>query len=435
MAGAKDRERAMWGSAPWERVAPTMGAIHDRLIAALAPRPGQHWLDVGTGTGAVAMRAAHEGARVIGLDLAPPLIETAKRLAAEQALAISFEVGDAEVLPYPDASFDVVSSAHGVVFAPDHAAVARELARVCRPGGRLGMTAWSTGEASDAFHEMIARFAPPLPPGPRPGAWGDQAHARELLGDAFELEFIPEVWLETGESGEAIWQLLTTASPPFKALAERLDRPRRAELHATWVEFYERHRIADGVCVARVRGHRRATESGRRRDWRRRQDWVSVNAGGSERGRVVGPHRDPRLIGIGSSPRSRARSSARASPRRRTGASPSTSIRWVHDARTGDLISDSAFTTAYRLADGPVVRRDVLDRRSSSKGPERPLFAFVPRGSLTGSAVWSSEIEARSWRRSPSARCERAGFLADRSRAGYGPRARPPPAPLRTPTV
>jgi SAM-dependent methyltransferase len=262
MAGAKGREREMWGSAPWERVASTMSAIHDRLTAALVPRPGERWLDVGTGTGAVAIRAAREGASVTGLDLAPPLIDTAKRLAAQQGLAISFDVGDAEALPYRDAGFDVVSSAHGVVFAPDHAAVARELARVCRPGGRLGMTAWRTGEAGDAFHEVIARFASPREPGPSPGSWGEEAHARELLGDSFELEFIPEVWVQTGDSGEAIWQLLTTASPPFKALAEQLDPRRRAELHAAWVEFYEHHRTVEGVRVS----HGYVVILGRRRD-------------------------------------------------------------------------------------------------------------------------------------------------------------------------
>jgi SAM-dependent methyltransferase len=190
------------------------------------------------------------------------LVETAKRLAAEQGLAIGFEVGDAEALPFPDASFDVVSSAHGVVFAPDHAAVARELARVCRPGGRLGMTAWRAGEGGDAFHELIARFAPPREPGPPPGSWGEQAHARALLGDSFELEFMPEVWVQMGDSGEAIWQLLTTASPPFKALVEQLDPRRRVVLHAAWVEFYERYRTIDGIRVS----HGYVVILGRRRD-------------------------------------------------------------------------------------------------------------------------------------------------------------------------
>lgn len=240
---------AMWGSAPWERVAPTMAAIHDRLIGALGPQPGERWLDVGTGTGAVAVRAARAGALVTGVDIAVPLIETARRLAVQEGLTIEFAIGDAQALPYPDGSFDVVSSAHGVVFAPDHAAAARELARVCRPAGRLGMTAWRTGESGDGLDEIVGCFAAPRAPGPRPRCWGEEAHARELLQDAFELEFIHDVWIQAGESGETIWELLTTSSPPFKALADGLDAQRRAELHAAWVEFYESHRSDDGIRV------------------------------------------------------------------------------------------------------------------------------------------------------------------------------------------
>jgi len=232
----------MWGSAPWECVAETMAGIHDPLVTALGPRPGERWLDVGTGTGAVALRAARAGADVTGLDLAPALVETARRQAAEQNLTIQFDVGDAERLPYPDSSFDVVASAHGVVFAPDHTAAARELARVCRPAGRIGITAWRTGGAGDAFDRLLARFQPPAPPGPAPSDWGRAEHATGLLGDAFELEFIPEVWIQTGESGEAIWELITTCSPPFKTLVESLEADSRAELRAAWVSYYEGYR-------------------------------------------------------------------------------------------------------------------------------------------------------------------------------------------------
>lgn len=87
----------------------------DELVARLAPSPGERWLDLATGTGAVALRAARAGAEVTGLDLAPQLIETAKRLAAEEGRRLRFDVGDAERLPYADAYFDVVSSAHGIV--------------------------------------------------------------------------------------------------------------------------------------------------------------------------------------------------------------------------------------------------------------------------------------------------------------------------------
>jgi SAM-dependent methyltransferase len=247
MSADKERVRDLWGSAPWERVAPTMADIHERLVAALHPRSGERWLDVGTGTGAVAGRAARAGAEVTGVDLTPTLVETARRLAEREGLTIRFDVGDAEALPYEDAAFDVVSSAHGVVFAPDHAAAARELARVCRSGGRLGITAWRTGGAGDDFARMLQPFESPNPPGPRPGGWGDERHAREMLSDTFELEFFPEVWIQTGESGEAIWQLLTTSSPPFKALAESLKPDRRQELHAAWVDYYEGYRDEAGI--------------------------------------------------------------------------------------------------------------------------------------------------------------------------------------------
>jgi SAM-dependent methyltransferase len=225
-----------------------MATIHDRLVNALSPEPGDRWLDVATGTGAIATRAARAGANVTAVDIAPKMIETAARQAHAAGLSIEFDVGDAQALPYPDASFDVVSSAHGVVFAPDHDAAASELARMCRPGARLGLTAWRTGEPGDELDEIVARFAQPAP-GPRPRSWGDETHARELLGDAFELRFLHDVWIQQGDSGEAIWQLLTSSSPPFKVLADELDPDRHEELHAAWIEFYERHRTRNGIRV------------------------------------------------------------------------------------------------------------------------------------------------------------------------------------------
>jgi ubiquinone/menaquinone biosynthesis C-methylase UbiE len=152
----KARQREIWGSAPWERVAETLADLHDDLVERLAPRQGERWLDLATGTGAVAHRAARAGARVTGIDLAPALIETAKRLAAEENLEIRFDVGDVEDLLYEEASFDVVSSAVGAIFAPDHKAVARELARVCAleggwgssPGGRTRNTSRSSSRSA-----------------------------------------------------------------------------------------------------------------------------------------------------------------------------------------------------------------------------------------------------------------------------------------------
>src|SRR5437870_13683624 len=123
----KQRQSVVWGSAPFERVAARAADIHDHLVAELDPKRDERWLDVGTGTGAVASRAARAGAAVTGSDLAPALIETAKRLAAEEGLEITYEVGDAEELPYGNADFGVLSSSFGAIFAPEHKAGAKRL--------------------------------------------------------------------------------------------------------------------------------------------------------------------------------------------------------------------------------------------------------------------------------------------------------------------
>jgi ubiquinone/menaquinone biosynthesis C-methylase UbiE len=132
----KAKQSVMWAIGPYERISEHLKIAHDHLLWALPPQPGERWLDVATGTGEIARPVARAGAQVTALDLAPELIETARAKAAAEDLEIAFEVGDAEALPYEDASFDTVTSTFGVMFTPDHAAAARELARVCKPGGR-----------------------------------------------------------------------------------------------------------------------------------------------------------------------------------------------------------------------------------------------------------------------------------------------------------
>jgi SAM-dependent methyltransferase len=244
----KERQSVAWGSAPFEKVADQAARIHDHLVAELEPRPGERWLDIGTGTGGIAVRAARRGADVTGSDLAPGLIDTAKRLAAEEGLEIRFELGDAERLPYEDASFDVLSSSFGAIFAPDHAAVARELARVCRPGGRIGLTAWDPDGGIGDFFRLMGRFQPPPPEGAgNPLDWGREAHARELLAGTFELRFVRGSDPQVGASGEELWQLFVTSFGPLKTLYDSLDDDRREELHQAYVAFYEEHRQNDRI--------------------------------------------------------------------------------------------------------------------------------------------------------------------------------------------
>jgi SAM-dependent methyltransferase len=246
------QEAEVWGSAPWERLAATMGDIHDELVARLRPQPGERWLDIATGTGAVALRAARAGARVTAQDLAPRLIDTARRLAAQEGIRVRFDVGDAARLPYADSAFEVVSSAHGVSFVADHVAAANELARVCRPGGRLGLTDWLPDRYPE-FEQMLARFRDPdRGGGVRRHDWGRREHVQRLLGNEFELTFFEGNSPWRGPSGEAIWQLYVTANGKAKRWVAGLPPARRSELHQAWVEYFESQRVAGEICAPRA---------------------------------------------------------------------------------------------------------------------------------------------------------------------------------------
>jgi SAM-dependent methyltransferase len=245
----KARQSEAWGSAPWEPMAARFAAIHDHLVAHLAPGRGERWLDVGTGTGAVALRAARAGARVTGVDLSPVMVDTARRLAGEQGLGIRFEVGDAESLPYQDASFEVVASALGVFLAPDHAAAARELARVCRPGGRLGVVAWRADPEAERMHA-------PFWPAREPGAgdrrdWGREEYLAELLGQEFELEFEEGELRLTASSDEETWRLFTSYDGAAKAQVDSLDPRRAEEYRRAYIAHHKRYRANGRISLPR----------------------------------------------------------------------------------------------------------------------------------------------------------------------------------------
>lgn len=241
----KQRQSVMWGIGPYQRVTETLADIHERVGDALAPRPGQRWLDVACGTGAMAERAAAAGADVTGVDLAPVLIDTARERAAEQGLEIDYRVGDCENLEFEDGSFEAVSSTLGIMFAPDHAATARELARVTAPGGRISLACWTPDGGLGRMFKVMAPFMPAPPPS-SPFAWGDEAHVRELLGDAFDLQIDEHVSTLRMPSGEAYWELFATSYGPTKVLADSLESDRRQELHDNWVEFFESNYRSNG---------------------------------------------------------------------------------------------------------------------------------------------------------------------------------------------
>jgi SAM-dependent methyltransferase len=245
----KQRQSAMWGNGPYQRITETITDLHDVVLERLDPQPGDRWLDLACGTGAVSERAAAAGAEVTGIDLAPVLIETAKGRAEELGLDIDYRVGDVERLELPDASFDKVSSTVGIMFAPDHEAAARELARVTAPSGRLALASWTPTGGIGRMFKVMAPYQPAPPPS-SPFDWGVEERVRELLGESFELELEERLSTLRVPSVEEYWELFSTSYGPTKTLAESLG-DRREELHRDWVGFFETNYGEDGEIAHR----------------------------------------------------------------------------------------------------------------------------------------------------------------------------------------
>jgi SAM-dependent methyltransferase len=184
----KTKHRAVWASGSYASVVNDL--VHELgpiLVEAAGIKPGDLVLDVAAGTGNAALPAAQAGAQVIASDLTPELMEVGKKWAAEVGVQLTWETADAEALPYGDGVFDVVLSCLGVMFAPHHQPAADELVRVCRPGGTIGLIAWTPAGFIGQMFATMKPYAPPPPPGAQPPPlWGDEDHVRELLGDRVE---------------------------------------------------------------------------------------------------------------------------------------------------------------------------------------------------------------------------------------------------------
>jgi SAM-dependent methyltransferase len=188
----KARHRAMWASGDYPSMVETfLTPLGPELVRACEIRAGQRVLDVAAGTGNASIPAAQRGADVTASDLTPELLEAGRERAQEAGVELDWVAGDAERLPFEDASFDVVMSAIGVMFAPHHQAAADELVRTCRPGGTIGLLSWTPEGMLGALFRTMGPFAPPPPPGAQsPPLWGSEAHVRELLGERVELHTV-----------------------------------------------------------------------------------------------------------------------------------------------------------------------------------------------------------------------------------------------------
>jgi SAM-dependent methyltransferase len=183
MEALKTRLKTTWNSGDYGTFARYMEPGALKLLAEWQIPAGYRLLDVACGAGQIAIPAARAGIHATGLDLAPNWIEQARARAVAEGLTAQFDEGDAEQLPYPDASFDVIVSLVGAMFAPRPERVAAELVRVCRPGGRIIMVNWTPAGFVGQMFKAIAKHVPPPPGVPSAMLWGDETTVRQRLSD------------------------------------------------------------------------------------------------------------------------------------------------------------------------------------------------------------------------------------------------------------
>lgn len=177
-----ERQQATWATGDFNTISLKIMDMSEALVRAVDPHAGQRVLDIACGSGNAALVAGRRDCDVTGIDYVPELIERARMRAATDGVDIDFRVGDAQALPFPDASFDVVLSVLGVMFAPDQEKAASELLRVCRPGGTIGLASWMPEAFGGDFFATHARYAPPPLGAKPPVRWGTDAGLDELLG-------------------------------------------------------------------------------------------------------------------------------------------------------------------------------------------------------------------------------------------------------------
>lgn len=235
----KSKQSVVWGAGPYQRITDNLTDAHDHLLVTTPPVRDEDWLDIATGTGAVAIRAAAGGADVVAQDLAPELISRAILNSEDAGVLVDYRTGDCEDLPFDDASFDTVSSAFGHMFSPDHKASADEIARITRPGGSIALLTWHPTQGVAELFKILSGYQPPRPEGVgNPFDWGDTTYVSGLLGDNFDLEFHHGISTHKAINADALWREFREDYGPTKVLADSLDDAERAELAEECIRYF-----------------------------------------------------------------------------------------------------------------------------------------------------------------------------------------------------
>lgn len=180
----KSRQMVAWASGDYAVIGTKLQIVGEQLAEACDLRCDEQVLDVAAGNGNATLAAARRGCKVTSTDYVPALLERGEDRARAERLEVTFQVADAEALPFEDASFDVVLSTFGVMFTPDQAKAAAELARVCRPGGRIGLANWTPEGFVGQMFKTLGRHLPPPAGAQPPSLWGTEAHLQTLFADS-----------------------------------------------------------------------------------------------------------------------------------------------------------------------------------------------------------------------------------------------------------
>ena len=252
LAVLKTKQQAAWAAGDYAVIGTTLQIVGESLCEALDLRAGQRVLDVAAGNGNATLAAARRWCDVVSTDYVPALLERARARAGAEGLAVQFEQADAENLQYEDGAFDVVLSTFGVMFTPNQEQAAAEAARVCKPGGKIGLANWTPSSLVGEMFKLIGRYIPPAPGMKSPALWGTGERLRELFGSriaalqAPRRNFMfryrsPRHWLDT---------FRTYYGPMHKAFAA-LDAGKQESLAEDLLGLAQRFNSAtDGSMVA-----------------------------------------------------------------------------------------------------------------------------------------------------------------------------------------
>ena len=251
LSAIKERQRWTWASGDYSTIAARIVLMAERLVESAGLRAGDAVLDVATGTGNAAIAAARCGCVVTGVDYVDALLERGRERAAAEGLSVTFTEGDAEQLPFADASFDAVLSCVGVMFTPDHERAAGELVRVCRPGGTIALANWTpTGFVGAMFRTVAAHVPPPTGLRP-PGLWGTREHLEHLFRPAIEeLTLIPREFVFRFRSPTEFVEVFRDYYGPVRKAFDALDQRGRDRLSVDLAELADRHDRESGPSIA-----------------------------------------------------------------------------------------------------------------------------------------------------------------------------------------